>query len=236
VDLNRTGVPLMEIVSEPDMNTPEEAREYLLKLKAILEYLEVCDGNMEKGSLRCDANVSIRPKGNKELGTKAELKNMNSFRNVQKALEYEIKRQIDVLDDGGKIVQETRLWDGDKGVTVSMRGKEEAHDYRYFPEPDLVRIKIGKEWIEEVRKKLPELPEEKRERFITEYKIPEYDAGILTSSKPLADYYEKTLSQPQGREQLDHGGHSQGTECGQYRDQRLPASSGESRGHAEADG
>jgi aspartyl-tRNA(Asn)/glutamyl-tRNA(Gln) amidotransferase subunit B len=193
VDLNRTGVPLMEIVSEPDMNTPEEAREYLLKLKAILEYLEVCDGNMEKGSLRCDANVSIRPKGNKELGTKTELKNMNSFRNVQKALEYEIQRQIDVLDDGGKILQETRLWDGDKGVTVSMRGKEEAHDYRYFPEPDLVRIRIGKEWIEEVRKKLPELPEEKKARFVTQYKIPEYDAGILTSSKPLADYYEKCV-------------------------------------------
>ena len=194
VDLNRTGVPLMEIVSEPDINAPEEAKEYLVKLKAILEYLEVCDGNMEKGSLRCDANVSIRPKGQKELGTKAELKNMNSFKNVQKALEYEIERQIDVLEDGGKIIQETRLWDVDKEVTVSMRGKEEAHDYRYFPDPDLVRITIDDEWIARVRKKLPELPEEKKERFINEYRLPEYDAEVLTASKALADYYEKCVT------------------------------------------
>ncbi len=190
VDFNRTGVPLMEIVSEPDIRTPEEAREYLLKLKAVLEYIKVCDCNMEEGNLRCDANISVRPKGRKEFGVKTELKNMNSFKNVQKALEYEIKRHIQILEKGGEIVQETRLWDVNSERTISMRSKEEAHDYRYFPEPDLVPTVISEDWIEDVRSKLPELPDAKRERFVREYGIPEYDAGVLTSLRPLADYYE----------------------------------------------
>lgn len=193
VDLNRTGIPLMEIVSEPDINSPQEAREYLLKLKAILEYLDVCDGNMEKGNLRCDANISIRVKGSKEFGTKTEVKNMNSFKNVQGALEYAIKRQIEILKEGGEVTQETRLWDVDKGITLSMREKEEAHDYRYFPEPDLVRIKIDEEWIRRTEKGLPELPDEKKKRFVDKYKIPEYDAGVLTSSKALSEYYERCV-------------------------------------------
>ncbi|MFV1950804.1 MAG: Asp-tRNA(Asn)/Glu-tRNA(Gln) amidotransferase subunit GatB [Nitrospinota bacterium] len=190
VDFNRTGVPLMEIVSEPDIRAPEEAREYLLKLKAILEYIEVCDCNMEEGNLRCDANISVRPEGRREFGVKTELKNMNSFKNVQRALEYEIKRQVQTLEKGEEIVQETRLWDVNSERTISMRSKEEAHDYRYFPEPDLVPTVISEDWIEDVRSKLPELPDAKKERFVREYGIPEYDAGVLTSSRPLADYYE----------------------------------------------
>ncbi len=190
VDFNRTGVPLMEIVSEPDIRAPEEAREYLLKLKAILEYIEVCDCNMEEGNLRCDANISVRPEGRREFGVKAELKNMNSFKNVQRALEYEIKRQVQTLEKGEEIVQETRLWDVNSERTISMRSKEEAHDYRYFPEPDLVPTVISEDWIEDVRSKLPELPDAKKERFVREYGIPEYDAGVLTSSRSLADYYE----------------------------------------------
>ncbi len=193
VDLNRAGVPLMEIVSEPDIRSPEESAEYVMKLRSILRYLGVCDGNMEQGSLRCDANVSIRPVGAGEFGIKAEIKNMNSFKHVRQALEYEIERQKGILEDGGKIVQETRLWDPDKGVTVSMRTKEEAHDYRYFPEPDLVPLVIGSDWIEEIRKTLPELPHVKRERFVKEYGLPEYDADLLTSSKAMADYFELCL-------------------------------------------
>ena len=193
VDFNRTGVPLMEIVSEPDIRSSEEAREYLLKLKAILEYLDICDCNMEEGSLRCDANISLRPKGEKKLGTKTELKNMNSFRNVQKAIEYEIKRQTHILDNDEKVIQQTRLWDTSNNETIPMRTKEEAHDYRYFPDPDLVPIVVNDEWIEKIRKDLPELPDEKRKRFVKQYKIPEYDAGVLTSSRPLADYYEQCL-------------------------------------------
>ena len=193
VDLNRAGVPLIEIVGEPDIRSSEEAVAYLRRLHEILVYLEICDGNMEEGSFRCDANISLRPRGEDELGTRAELKNMNSFRNVQRALEHEIKRQQYVLEGGGQVVQETRLWDDSKGVTRSMRGKEEAHDYRYFPDPDLVPLIISDEWIEEVRKTLPELPLEKRERFILEYAIPEYDAGVLTASRDLADYYEETV-------------------------------------------
>ena len=193
VDFNRTGVPLMEIVSEPDIRSSEEAREYLLKLKAILEYLDICDCNMEEGSLRCDANISLRPEGEKKLGTKTELKNMNSFRNVQKAIEYEIKRQTHILDNDEKVIQQTRLWDTVKNETIPMRTKEEAHDYRYFPDPDLVPIVVNNEWIEKIRKDLPELPDEKRKRFVKQYKIPEYDAGVLTSSRPLADYYEQCL-------------------------------------------
>ncbi len=193
IDFNRTGIPLIEIVSEPDIRSPEEAREYLLKLKAILEYLDICDCNMEEGSLRCDANISLRPEGEEKLGTKTELKNMNSFRNVQRAIEYEIKRQTHVLDDCEKVIQQTRLWDIDKNETVSMRTKEEAHDYMYFPDPDLVPIVVNDEWIEKIRKDIPELPDEKKIRFIKQYKIPEYDAGVLISSRSLADYYEKCV-------------------------------------------
>jgi aspartyl-tRNA(Asn)/glutamyl-tRNA(Gln) amidotransferase subunit B len=193
VDFNRTGVPLVEIVSGPDIRSPEEAGDYLRKLRAILQYLEICTGNMEEGSFRCDANVSVRPKGQKELGTRAEVKNMNSFRHVEKALEYEIKRQIAVLDGGERIVQETRLWDANEGITVSMRGKEEAHDYRYFPDPDLVPLKIDEGWVDEIRKSLPELPGEKKDRFVRQYQIPEYDAEILTSTKAMANYYEECV-------------------------------------------
>ena len=193
VDFNRTGIPLMEIVSEPDIRSSEEAREYLLKLKAILEYLDICDCNMEEGSLRCDANISLRSKGEKKLGTKTELKNMNSFRNVQKAIEYEIKRQTHILDNDEKVIQQTRLWDTSNNETIPMRTKEEAHDYRYFPDPDLVPIVVNDKWIEKIRKDLPELPDEKRKRFVKQYKIPEYDAGVLTSSRPLADYYEQCV-------------------------------------------
>jgi len=193
VDFNRTGVPLVEIVSGPDIRSPEEAGDYLRKLRAILQYLEICTGNMEEGSFRCDANVSVRPKGQKELGTRAEVKNMNSFRHVEKALEYEIKRQILVIEDGDDVVQETRLWDANEGVTISMRGKEEAHDYRYFPDPDLVPLRVDETWIEEVRKGLPELPDQKKERFVKDYQIPEYDAEILTSTKAMANYYEECV-------------------------------------------
>ncbi|MGC9975098.1 MAG: Asp-tRNA(Asn)/Glu-tRNA(Gln) amidotransferase subunit GatB [Syntrophales bacterium] len=191
VDLNRTGVPLIEIVSEPDMRSAEEASAYLRRLHEILVYLEICDGNMEEGSFRCDANVSIRSKGETTFGTRTELKNMNSFRNVQRALEYEIKRQQYILESGQAVIQETRLWDDAQGVTLSMRGKEEAHDYRYFPDPDLVPIATDQAWIEEVRSSLPELPLEKRERFIRDYQLPAYDAGVLTASRVLADYFEE---------------------------------------------
>jgi aspartyl-tRNA(Asn)/glutamyl-tRNA(Gln) amidotransferase subunit B len=193
VDFNRTGVPLIEIVSAPDIRSPEEASAYLRKLRAILMFLDVCDGNMEEGSFRCDANISLRPKGQQALGVKTELKNMNSFRNVQRALDFEIRRQTGLLDQGEGIVQETRLWDAPKGVTSSMRGKEEAQDYRYFPDPDLVPLVIDPQWIETTRAHLPELPEAKKERFIRDYGIPEYDAEVLTTSKPLANYYEACL-------------------------------------------
>jgi len=193
VDFNRTGVPLVEIVSGPDIRSPQEAGDYLRKLRAILQYLEISTGNMEEGSFRCDANVSIRPKGREEFGTRTELKNMNSFRHVEKALEYEIKRQTAVLEEDEEVVQETRLWDTSQGITLSMRGKEEAHDYRYFPDPDLVPLRIDEAWIEEVRRSLPELPDEKKERFVREYGIPEYDAEILTSTKAMASYYEETV-------------------------------------------
>ncbi len=193
VDLNRTGVPLLEIVSEPDLRSAEEAKTYLQKLKTILEYIEVCDGNMEEGSLRCDANVSLRPRGAQEFGTRTEIKNLNSFRNVQRAIEYEIERQAEVLESGGRVVQETRLFDANRGVTQPMRSKEEAHDYRYFPEPDLVPLCIDQEWIERERQDLPELPDTRRQRFTTHYGLPDYDAEVLTTSKALADYYEATV-------------------------------------------
>ena len=194
VDFNRTGIPLLEIVSEPDIRTPEEAYMYLQTLKSIIEYLGVSDCNMEEGSLRCDANVSIRPKGQEKFGTKAEIKNLNSFRNVQKALAYEIERQEDELFSGGTIVQETRLWDADKNMTFSMRSKEEAHDYRYFPEPDLVPIELDKSYIESLKSQLPELPYERMSRFIDEYDLTDYDAEVLTSSREIADYYEECTS------------------------------------------
>ncbi len=199
VDFNRTGVPLLEIVSEPDIRTPEEAVAYLKKLRSILRYLEICDGNMEEGSLRCDANISVRPKGSNTFGTKVELKNMNSFKHVQKALEYEIKRQIALILDGKEVVQETRLFDVSRGVTQPMRGKEEAHDYRYFPDPDLVPVEIESGWVEEIRKTLPELPDVKKKRFIEEYNLPAYDAEIITSSRKLAEFFEtccKLLPKP----------------------------------------
>ncbi|MFZ5449522.1 MAG: Asp-tRNA(Asn)/Glu-tRNA(Gln) amidotransferase subunit GatB [Thermodesulfobacteriota bacterium] len=195
VDFNRTGVPLIEIVSEPDMRTPEEAVEYLKGLRNILLYLEICDGNMEEGSLRCDANISLRPVGQAAFGTKTELKNMNSFRFVKAALEYEIKRQRALLAAGREIVQETRLWDTAANQTVSMRGKEEAHDYRYFPDPDLVPVRVSKEWIERLKKELPELPAARVIRFQTQYGLPEYDAEVLTSEKALAHYFEGTVAE-----------------------------------------
>ncbi len=195
VDLNRTGVPLIEIVSEPEMRTAEEAVAYLKALRDIVVYLGICDGNMEEGSFRCDANVSIRPVGREKLGTKAELKNMNSFKFVRDAIEYEIERQIDLVESGGKVLQETRLFDSAKGITASMRSKEEAHDYRYFPEPDLLPLIVEDTLVELIRSAMPELPRQKRERFVTEYGIPEYDAGVLTATRELADYYEAVVKE-----------------------------------------
>jgi len=192
-DYNRTGVPLCEIVSEPDLRSPEEARIYLEKLKAILQYCDVSDCKMEEGSLRCDANISVRPVGQKEFGTRTELKNMNSFRALQRALEYEVERQIEVLEDGGRVIQETRTWDEAKGITLSMRSKEQAHDYRYFPDPDLVPMVIGKDWVEQIRATLPELPDARKERYMREYDLPEYDAEVITGSKALSDYFDQAL-------------------------------------------
>jgi len=197
VDFNRTGIPLLEIVSAPEINSPEEAYIYLQTLKMILQYLDVSDCDMEKGSLRCDANVSVRKLESEEvrkLGVKTEIKNMNSFKALKEALTYEINRQIEVLESGGKIVQETRLWDADRGITQSMRSKEYAHDYRYFPEPDLVPLVLEKNFVEEIRKKLPELPSARKEHFIQEYQLSEYDAQVLTSEKELADYFENCLN------------------------------------------
>jgi aspartyl-tRNA(Asn)/glutamyl-tRNA(Gln) amidotransferase subunit B len=194
VDLNRAGTPLMEIVSEPDIRTSEEAVEYLKKLRAILRYIEVSDADMEKGNFRCDCNVSVRPAGSSEYGTRAEVKNVNSFKFVQKALEYEIKRQAQILDEGGRVVQETRLFDSAKGVTFSMRSKEEAHDYRYFPEPDLVPVAVARETVERIRLTIPELPDVKRERFVSQYGLPEYDADMLTQSRAMATFYEQAAT------------------------------------------
>jgi aspartyl-tRNA(Asn)/glutamyl-tRNA(Gln) amidotransferase subunit B len=191
IDLNRSGVPLIEVVTEPDLRSPEEAYEYLTSLKTLMLYLEVSDCNMEEGSLRCDANVSVRPAGASELGTKTEVKNLNSFRFLQKALAYEVERQIEVLENGGAITQETRLWDSREQRTYGMRSKEFAHDYRYFPEPDLLPLVISEEWKEEVRRTLPELPEARKERFMREYALPAYDARQLTNSKALANYFEE---------------------------------------------
>ena len=190
VDLNRAGVPLMEIVSEPDMHTPEEAGAYLRHLRSIVRYLDVSDGNLEEGSFRCDANVSIMPRGADTLGTRTELKNLNSFKHVEKAIAFEVSRQKEILLEGGKVIQETRLWDPAKNRTFSMRGKEDAHDYRYFPDPDLLPLVIDDEWVASTRKSLPELPEQKKTRFIESYGLPPYDAGVLSTSRELADFFE----------------------------------------------
>jgi len=195
VDLNRTGVPLIEIVTEPDLRSPGQASAFMRKLRSILRYLNVCDGNMEQGSLRCDANVSVRAAGAEEFGVKTELKNMNSFRFVERALTYEIERQIGILEEGSPVTQETRLWDESKGVTSGMRGKEEAHDYRYFPDPDLVPIALDPSWLSQIRASLPELPEEKADRLVAAYGLSREDARILTESAELAAYFEETVSQ-----------------------------------------
>ncbi len=192
-DYNRAGIPLLEIVTEPDLNSPEEAYEYLVRLKSILEYLDVSDCDMEKGSLRCDANISVRPKGEASLGTKVELKNMNTFKGVRSALAYEVDRQLEAASSGEALVQETRLWDAGKGVTASMRSKEEAHDYRYFPEPDLVPFVVAEALIGEIRKELPELPDRRARRFTETLSLSEYDARVLTSDRRLADYFEECI-------------------------------------------
>ncbi len=194
IDLNRAGTPLLEIVSEPDMSSAKEAVAYMKKIHALVQYLEICDGNMQEGSFRCDANVSVRPKGQKELGTRAELKNINSFRFVERAINIEIERQIDIIEEGGEVVQETRLFDADKDETRSMRSKEEANDYRYFPDPDLLPVRISDEFIEAIRATLPELPEAKKQRFIEQFELSDYDAEVMTSSRPLSDYYEIVAS------------------------------------------
>ena len=195
VDLNRAGTPLLEIVTEPDMSSADEVVAYLKGLRDVLMYLDVCDGNMEEGSFRCEPNLSLRPVGQKAFGTKVELKNINSFKYVKDAVEYEIKRQSKVLNEGGKIYQETRLWNIDRGETAVMRSKEEAHDYRYFPDPDLVPLQLNEDWIEGFRSSLPELPAVRARRLITEYGLPEYDAGVITTSKGMADYFETCLKQ-----------------------------------------
>lgn len=194
VDLNRAGTPLIEIVSEPDLRTPQEAYAYLSKIKQIVQYLEVCDGNMEEGSLRCDANVSVRPRGREKFGTRTELKNMNSFRNVEKAIDFEIYRQIGLIESGGEVVQQTRLWDTSKMETRIMRSKEEAHDYRYFPEPDLPPIIVTSELLDEIKEELPELAHIRQERFVKQYQLSEVDAVTLTENRYLADFFEELVS------------------------------------------
>lgn len=194
VDYNRAGVPLIEIVSEPDMRSAEEARAYMENLKAILEYTDVCDCKMQEGSLRCDANISIMPEGSKEFGTRAEIKNLNSFKALVRAIEYEVERQKEVIEDGGHVVQETRTWDDAKGVTLSMRSKEEAHDYRYFPEPDLVPVEIDDAWINRVQKELPELPVQRQARLMEQFGLSDYDARLIVSTKAMAEYFDKAVA------------------------------------------
>ena len=202
IDLNRAGTPLLEIVSEPDMRSAKEAVAYMKKLHQLVVYLGICDGNMQEGSFRCDANVSVRPKGESKLGTRAELKNLNSFRFVERAIEFEIERQIDLIESGGKVVQETRLYDPDKGETRSMRGKEEANDYRYFPDPDLLPLVLDDAFIDAARAALPELPDVKKQRFTAQYGLSAYDAGVLTTSRELADHYEATVAALGGEPKL----------------------------------
>ncbi|MFO7594540.1 MAG: Asp-tRNA(Asn)/Glu-tRNA(Gln) amidotransferase subunit GatB [Pseudomonadota bacterium] len=193
IDLNRAGTPLLEIVSEPDMRSGAEASAYMRKVHSIVTYLGICDGNLQEGSFRCDVNVSVRPKGQEEFGTRAEIKNLNSFRFVEKAVEYEVERQINLIESGGEVVQETRLFDADKGETRSMRSKEEANDYRYFPDPDLLPVIVEDEFIESLRERLPELPDAKKNRFMEQFGLPVYDAGFLTSSRAIADYFEQVV-------------------------------------------
>ena len=193
VDLNRAGTPLLEIVSDPDMRSAKEAVAYAKKIHALVQYLEICDGNMQEGSFRCDANVSIRPMGQEKLGTRAELKNINSFKFLERAINLEVERQQDILEEGGKVAQETRLYDAVKHETRSMRSKEEANDYRYFPDPDLLPVEISDELMAQIKQELPELPQEKKARFIAEFGLNEYDADVLTSQKPMADYFEKMI-------------------------------------------
>ncbi len=202
IDLNRAGIPLLEIVSEPDMRSAKEAVVYAKKIHTLVQYIDICDGNMQEGSFRCDANVSIRPKGQKELGTRAELKNINSFKFLERAINLEVGRQQDILEEGGKIVQETRLYDSMKHETRSMRSKEEANDYRYFPDPDLLPVEISDELLEKIRQTLPELPAQKKERFVAELGLGDYDADVLTSQKPLADYFEAMLEYHTGNAKL----------------------------------
>jgi len=208
VDFNRAGVPLLEIVTEPDLRSPEEAEAFLRKLRTLVRYLGICDGNMQEGSLRCDANISLRPRGSEKLGAKVEIKNMNSFRHLRRALEHEEARQREALDAGRPIPQETRLWNDAQGVTIGMRSKEYAHDYRYFPEPDLVPLAVGREWLEEIQKSLPELPDARRARFVADYGLPAYDAEVLTEERALADYYEaavRAFAGPAGARRGDSG-------------------------------
>ncbi|MCP3900512.1 MAG: Asp-tRNA(Asn)/Glu-tRNA(Gln) amidotransferase subunit GatB [Desulfobacteraceae bacterium] len=204
VDLNRTGIPLVEIVSEPDIRSAKEASQYLKKLHLILKYIDASDANMEKGQFRCDANISLRVKGTKKFGIRAEIKNLNSFKNVEKAINYEIERQAYILEDGGEVIQETRLWDPVKNKTNSMRGKENAHDYRYFPDPDLVPLIVDDQWIEKVQKTLPELPDAKKTRFTKDFDIPEYDAEVLTSSIELAEFFEETIKDLKDKKQASN--------------------------------
>jgi aspartyl-tRNA(Asn)/glutamyl-tRNA(Gln) amidotransferase subunit B len=200
VDLNRTGVALMEIVSKPDIRSPEEAAEYLRKLRQILRYLGTCDGNMQEGSLRADVNVSVRPKGSTELGTRCEVKNMNSMRFIMQAIDFEARRQIAILEDGGTVEQETRLYDPNRGETRSMRSKEEAHDYRYFPDPDLLPLELEQDWVDAIAATLPELPDAKKARFVTDYGVTEYDAGVLTAEAPNASYFEAVAEGRDGKQ------------------------------------
>lgn len=202
IDLNRAGTPLLEIVSEPDMRSSREAGQYMRKIHSLVRYLGICDGNMQEGSFRCDANVSVRPKGQVEFGTRTELKNLNSFRFIEQAIDYEVERQIDVLEDGGNIVQETRLYDPDKSETRTMRGKEEAHDYRYFPEPDLLPMHIDEAVIEKIHQDIPELPDAKRERFIEQYGLSEDDSNQLTANREIANYFEATVQAADGDARL----------------------------------
>jgi len=202
IDLNRAGTPLLEIVSEPDLRCAKEAVAYMKKIHTLVRYLGICDGNMQEGSFRCDANVSVRPKGQAEFGTRAEIKNLNSFRFVERAINYEVERQIDLIEGGGKVVQETRLYDPDRGETRSMRSKEEANDYRYFPDPDLLPIAIGDDLIESVRATLPELPDEKAARFVRDHGLSDYDAGVLTASREMADFYETVVTRLGGNPKL----------------------------------
>ena len=202
IDLNRAGTPLLEIVSEPDIRSAKEAVDYMRKIHTIVRYLGISDGNMQEGSFRCDANISVRPQGQEEFGTRAEIKNLNSFRYVEKAINFEVERQIDLIEDGGVVVQETRLYDSDKDETRSMRSKEEANDYRYFPDPDLLPVEISAEYIESVREQLPELPDAKQQRFVDQYDLKKGDAAILTISRPVADYFEATIAATEAKPQL----------------------------------